>query len=70
MATKGRGFPGGSVVRNLSANAGDTGSILGLGRSPGEEKGHLLQYTCLENPTERGARQAIVREVAKESNMT
>ena len=58
------------MVRNLSANAGDTGSILGSGRSPGEEKGHLLQYTCLENPTERGARQAIVREVPKESNTT
>ena len=60
----------GSVVKNLSASAGDTGSILGSGRSPVEEKGTPLQYTCLENSTDRGAQQAIVRGVAKESETT
>ena len=39
--------PGGSVVKNLLANAGDGGLISGLGRSSGGEKGNLLQYTCL-----------------------
>ena len=41
-----KGFPGGSV-KNLPANAGDTGSIPGLGRSPGEGNGNPLQYSCL-----------------------
>ena len=47
------GFPGGSVVKILPANAGDAGdmdSILGLGRFPGGGNGNLLQYSCLENP--------------------
>ena len=48
-------FPGGSVVKNLPANAGDTGSILGLGRYPGEGNGNPLQYSCLRNPMDRGA---------------
>ena len=51
------GFPGGSVVKNLPANAGDpgdVGSILGLGRSP-EGNGNPLQYSWLENPIDRGA---------------
>ena len=43
------GFPGGSVVKDLPANAGDLGSIPGLGRSPGEGKGYPLQYSNLEN---------------------
>ena len=46
------------VVRNLPANAGDvrdTGSISGLGRSPGGEHGNPLQYSCLENSMGRGA---------------
>ena len=43
-------FPDGSVVKNLPANAGDAGSICGSGTSPGEGKGNLLQYSCLENP--------------------
>ena len=47
------GFPGSSVVKNLPANAGDVGSIPGLGRSPGEGIGNPLQYSCLGNPTER-----------------
>ena len=57
------GFPGGSVVKNPTTNAGDTGdvsSVPGLGRSPGEEDGNLLQYPCLENPMDRGAWQALV----------
>ena len=53
-----RGFPGGSVVKNPSVNAGetgDTGLIPGSGRSPGEGHGNPLQYPCLENPMDRGA---------------
>ena len=46
------------VVRNLPANAGDAGLIPGSGRSPGEENGNPLQYSCLENPMDRGAWQA------------
>ena len=48
-------FSGGSVVKNLPANEGDLGSITGLGRSLGEGNGYPLQYSCLENPTDRGA---------------
>ena len=44
------GFPGGSGVKNVPANAGDAGSIPGLGRSSGEGNGNPLQYSCLENP--------------------
>jgi len=43
------GFSGGSVVKNLPANTGDTGLIPGSGRSPGEGCGNPLQYSCLEN---------------------
>ena len=43
------GFPGGSVVKNPPANAGDTGSIPGWGRFPGGRNGNPLQYSCLEN---------------------
>ena len=50
------GLPGGSVVKNMPANAGDAGSIPGLRRSPGEGHGNTLQYSCLENNTvDRGA---------------
>ena len=48
-------FPGGSVVENLPAIAGDLDSIPGSGRSPGEGKGSRLQYFCLENPMDRGS---------------
>ena len=48
------------VVKNPPANAGDAGSIPGLGRSPGEGHGNPLQYSCLENPMDRGAWQATV----------
>ena len=46
------GFPGGSVVKESPANAGDEDSILGLGRLAGEGNGNPLQYSCLENPTD------------------
>ena len=48
-------FPGGSVVKNLPANAEDPGSIPGSGRSPGRGNDNPLQYSCLENPMDRGA---------------
>ena len=50
-----RGFKGGSQAENPSANARDADSIPGSGRSPGEENGNPLQYSRLENSTERGA---------------
>ena len=59
------GFPDGSVVKNPPANAGDVSSIPGSGRSPGEGHGNPLQYSCLGNPTDRGAWQATVHGVAK-----
>ena len=64
------GFPGGSVVKNRSATAGDMGSIPGLGRSPEEGNGSPLQESCLENPMNTGARQATVHGVTKESDVT
>ena len=48
------GFPDGLAIKNLPASAGDAGSIPGLARSPGEENGNPLQYSCLENPKNRG----------------
>ena len=59
------GFPGGTVVKNLPANAGGTGLIPGLGRSPGGANGNPLQYSCLENPMDGGAWRATVHGVAK-----
>ena len=59
------GFPGGSMVKNPPANAADSGSNLGLGKSPGEEDGNPLQYSHLENPMDRGAWRATVHGVAK-----
>ena len=50
-----RHFPGGSDGKASACNVGDLGSILGLGRSPGEGNGNPLQYSCLENPMDRGA---------------
>ena len=64
------GFPGGSVVKNLATNEGDTGSIPGSGRSPGEGNDNPLQYSCLENPMDRGAWQVTVHGVTKELDMT
>ena len=59
------GFPGGSDSKVSVYNAGDPGSIPGLGRSPGEGNGNPLQYYCLENRMDRGAWQAKVHGVAK-----
>ena len=53
-----RGFPGRSNGKESACNAGDLGSIPGLERSPGEGNGNPLQYSCLENPMDRGAWQA------------
>ena len=60
-----KGLPHGSVVKNRPANEGDSGSILGLRRSPGEENGNPFQYPCLENPMGRGPWWAAVCGVAK-----
>ena len=62
------GFPGGAVVKSSPANAGDaidTGSIPGSGRFPGGGHSNPLQYSCLENATDRGAWQAAVYRVAQ-----
>ena len=58
-------FPAGSVVKNLPADAGDAGSILGLGRSLGEGNDNALQYSCLGNPMDRGAWRATVHGVSE-----
>ena len=63
-----RGFPGGSVVKNLPANAGDVSLIPGSERSPGDGNGNPLQYSCLENSMDRGAWQATVLGGRKASN--
>ena len=60
----------GLVGKASAYNAGDPGSIPGLGRSPGEENGNPLQYSCLENPMDREAWQATVHEGCKESDTT
>ena len=59
------GFPGGSEGKESDCNAGDLGSVPGLGRSPGEGNGNTLQYSCLENSMDRGAWKATVHGVAK-----
>ena len=53
------------MVKESACNAGDLGSVPGLGRSPGEGNGNPLQYSCLGNPMHRGAWHATVHEVAK-----
>ena len=68
IMNEGEGFPGGSVVKNPPANAGDAAdavSLSGSGRSPRGGKGNLLQYSCLGNLTDRGAWQATVPGVTK-----
>ena len=65
------GFPGGSVVKSLPANAGDLGDVSlipGSGILPGGGNGNPLQYSCLGNPMYRGAWWATVRGVAKSQN--
>ena len=62
------GFPGGTIVQNLTASAGDArnaGSIPGLRKSPGVGNGNPLQYSCLENSEDRGAWRAAVQGAAK-----
>ena len=56
-------FPGGSEVKASACNAGDLGSIPGSRSSPGERNGNPLQYSCLENPMDRGAWWATVHGV-------
>ena len=65
-----KGFPGGSVVKNLPDNARASGLIPGSGRSPGEGNGNPLQYSCLGNPMDRGAWRAIVHGITKELDVT
>ena len=60
-----KGFPRGPDGKESACNAGDPGSVPGSGRSPGEENGNPLQYSCLENSMDRGVQQAIVHGVAK-----
>ena len=62
-------FPGGSDGKTSAYNVGDPGLNPGLGRSSGEGNGNPLQYSCLENPMDRGALQATVHGVV-ESDMT
>ena len=59
------GFPGGSDGKESACNAGDLGLIPGLGRFPGERNGYPFQYSCLENPMDRGAWWVAVYGVAK-----
>ena len=59
------GFPGHLVVKIPLAHAGDAGLIPGLGRPPGGGNGNPLQYSCLENPMDRGAWQPMVHTVPK-----
>ena len=64
------GFPGGSLLKNPPANAGDMDSTPGSERSTGEENDNQLQYSCLGNPMDRGAWWTTVYGVAKESDTT
>ena len=62
------GFPSGLIIKNLPVKTGDSGevgSIPELGKSPGEGNGNLFQYSCLENPMDRGAWQVTVQGVTK-----
>ena len=60
------GFHGGSVVKNPPGNAGDVGSVPGLGRYPGERNSYPLQCSCLGNSIERKTRCAIAHGVVKQ----
>ena len=60
-------LPGGSDGKEFACNAGEQGSIPGLGRSPREGKGYSLQYSCLGNPVDRQAWRATVHRVKKRS---
>ena len=65
-----RGFPDGSVVKNLLANAGNVGSIPGSGRCLEEGNGNPLQYSCLENSMDREAWWTTVHGIPKQSDVT
>ena len=65
-----QGFPGGSVVKTLPVNSGDSSLTSGLRGSPEEGKGYLLQYSCLRNPMDGRAWQAPVHRVAEKSYRT
>ena len=58
------------LVKKLPASAGDPGSIPGSGRSPGGGRGNLLQYSCLQNPLDRGAWRGYSPRGCAESEMT
>ena len=58
------------MIKNLTANAGDSGLIPGSGTSPGEGNGNPFQYSCLGNPMGSGTRWATVHGVTKESDTT
>ena len=60
-----KGFPHSSVGKESGCNAGELGLIPGSGRSPGEGQGYRLQYSCLGNPTDREAWQAIAHGVTR-----
>ena len=63
------GFPGGSNGKESACNAGDLGSIPGLGKYPGKGNGNPLQYSCLDNSMDRGAWQATVSGAAKNQTL-
>ena len=65
-STDEKGFPHSSVGKESACNAGDLGSIPRSGRSPGEGNGNPLQYSCLENPMDRGAWRATVQGVTRD----
>ena len=65
-----KGFPHSSVGKESACNAGDLGLIPGSGRSPREGHGYPLQYSCLENPVDRGALQATVHGVASRTRLS
>ena len=65
-----RGFLGGSDDKEPACNAEDAGSIPGSGRSPGEGNGNPFQYSCLENPTDRGTWWGAVHGFSKELDTT
>ena len=65
LSTQSKDFAGGSDGKASDYNAGDLGSIPGLGRSPGEGNGNPLQYSCLENIMDGGAWQATIHGVTK-----
>ena len=58
------------MIKKSACQVGDEGSTPGAGRSPGEGNGNRLQYSCLENPIDRGTWQATVHVVAKELDLT